>query len=71
MAIFYFILVWWGLESIKLKKPFLLTSNKFTIQSNPLMQSHLIFYKKVNKPNWKPKNYKFISLAVFQQLRRR
>ena len=47
MRIFYFILVWKGLKSIKLKKKvfFLPISNKFAIQNKSFMQLHLIFHK--------------------------
>ena len=51
MGTFYFILVWRGLKSIKLKKVvlFLPTPNKFLIQNNPLMQLRLNFHKTANK----------------------
>ena len=68
---FYFLLVWWGLKSMKLIEihSFLPTSIKFVIQNNPLMQLHWTFQKAVNKINWKPKNFKFLGWAVFHQLR--
>ena len=63
----YFILVWRGFKSIKLKKCFFLpTFNKFLIQNNPLMQLLLIFHN----ANWKSQNFKVLSdLKLFQQLR--
>ena len=64
----YFILVWRGFKSIKLKKCFFLpTFNKFLIQNNPLMQLLLIFHN----ANWKSQNFKVLSdLVFFQQLRK-
>ena len=64
----YFILVWRGFKSIKLKKCFFLpTFNKFLIQNNPLMQLLLIFHN----ANWKSQNFKVLSdLVLFQQLRK-
>ena len=63
----YFILVWRGFKSIKLKKCFFLpTFNKFLMQNNPLMQLLLIFHN----ANWKSQNFKVLSdLKLFQQLR--
>ena len=64
----YFILLWRGFKSIKLKKCFFLpTFNKFLIQNNPLMQLLLIFHN----ANWKSQNFKVLSdLVLFQQLRK-
>ena len=64
----YFILLWRGFKSIKLKKCFFLpTFNKFSIQNNPLMQLLLIFHN----ANWKSQNFKVLSdLVLFQQLRK-
>ena len=67
--IFYFILVWRRLKSIKLEKSFffLPTSNKFAIQYNPLMQLILIF----QKTNQNSDKFKvLVDLAVSQQLRK-
>ena len=63
----YFILVWRGFKSIKLKKCFFLpTFNKFLMQNNPLMQLLLIFHN----ANWNSQNFKVLSdLKLFQQLR--
>ena len=64
----YFILLWRGFKSIKLKKCFFLpTFNKFLIQNNPLMQLLLIFHN----ANWKSQTFKVLSdLVLFQQLRK-
>ena len=68
--IFYLILVWRGLKSIKLEKCFffLPTSNKFAIQNNPLMQLPLTFHK----PNWKSENFRnFLSrLGIFSVIKK-
>ena len=54
MGMFYFILVWRELKSIKLKYIYFLpTSNKFVMQNNPIMQLRLIFYKTVDKKKLK------------------
>ena len=68
MGMFYFILVWWGLKSIKLKKSLFFPPifNKFAIQNNPLIQLYLMFHK----TDWKSENFKVIVLAAFQQLRK-
>ena len=54
MGIFYFILVWRGLKSVKFKKNvffFIPTSNKIAIQNSPLMQLRIIFHKSLIKIN--------------------
>ena len=68
MGIFYFILVWRVLESIKLNIYFFLpTSNKFAIQNNPFMQLRLICHKIVNKKKlkaWKFQSYRLSSFSA-------
>ena len=49
MGIFYLILVWLELESMKLKKKIMPTFNRFVVQNNPIMQLCLIFHKTLNK----------------------
>ena len=66
--IFYLILVWRGLKSIKLEKCFffLPSSNKFAIQNNPLMQLLLIFHK----TNWKSENFRLSRPRSFSAIKK-
>ena len=72
MGIFYFILVWRRLKSIKLKKKFFLpTFNKFAIQNNPLTKLCLIFHRAVNKNKlkaWKFQSHRLSSFLAIKEI---
>ena len=66
-------MVWRGLQSVNKKQKcfILLTSNKFAIQYNPIMQLRLILQETVDESELKNlKNFKTINLLVFQQSRK-
>ena len=72
MGMFYFILVWWGLKSIKLKKSLFFPPifNKFAIQNNPLIQLYLMFHKTVNKNKLEVWKFQSHSLSSFWAIKK-
>ena len=66
IGLFYFILAWSGLKSVRLKDDFsVITSVNSAIKDNPHMQLRLIFHKYLIERNWKSENFRVIVLVDF------
>ena len=68
MGVFYFILAWRGLNTIKLKNVFFLsTSDKSAIKINPFMQLRSNFHKRVDRNKLKVSKFQSHSFSAIKK----